>query len=98
MSKLLESTRSDGAKDLIFYCPGCKIYHAVVIAPGKNGIGASWVWNGDTEKPTFNPSIGTFMGTEQQCHLFVRDGQIEYLSDSRHDLAGQTVPMEDASA
>ena len=96
MSILLESKRFDGAKGLIFYCPGCEMYHSVVIQPGRNDNGASWRWNGDMEKPTFSPSVGTFMGTDQQCHLFVRDGQLQYLSDSRHALAGQTVAMEDA--
>lgn len=28
------------------------------------------------------------------CHSFVRDGQIEFLSDCTHELAGKTVPME----
>lgn len=28
-----------------------------------------------------------------QCHSFVRGGRIEYLSDSTHPLAGQTVDM-----
>jgi hypothetical protein len=27
------------------------------------------------------------------CHSFVRDGQIEFLSDCTHPLAGQTVPL-----
>lgn len=29
-----------------------------------------------------------------RCHSFVRDGMIEFLSDSTHALAGQTVPLE----
>lgn len=29
------------------------------------------------------------------CHSFVRAGMIEFLSDSTHDLAGQTVPLPD---
>ena len=28
------------------------------------------------------------------CHSFVTDGQIQYLGDSTHALAGQTVPLE----
>lgn len=28
-----------------------------------------------------------------RCHSFVRDGRIEYLSDSEHPLAGQTIDM-----
>lgn len=31
--------------------------------------------------------------TTPRCHSFVRDGRIEYLSDSEHHLAGQTVDM-----
>jgi hypothetical protein len=27
------------------------------------------------------------------CHIFVRNGQIEYLGDCTHDMAGKTVPM-----
>lgn len=29
------------------------------------------------------------------CHHFVRDGQLEFLADSTHALAGQTVPLPD---
>jgi hypothetical protein len=29
------------------------------------------------------------------CHSFVRDGQIQFLSDCTHALAGQTVPLRD---
>ncbi len=28
-----------------------------------------------------------------RCHSFVRDGQIEFLTDCSHALAGKTVPM-----
>lgn len=28
-----------------------------------------------------------------RCHSFVKDGHVQYLSDSEHPLAGQTVPM-----
>ncbi|MDI4666585.1 ammonia monooxygenase [Xanthobacter autotrophicus] len=30
-----------------------------------------------------------------RCHSFVRDGRIEFLPDSTHALAGQTVPLPD---
>ncbi len=29
------------------------------------------------------------------CHSFVRDGQIEFLNDCTHALAGKTVPLKD---
>src|SRR3954469_14907107 len=28
------------------------------------------------------------------CHSFVRDGQIQFLSDCTHEYAGKTIPME----
>jgi hypothetical protein len=31
------------------------------------------------------------------CHSFVTDGKIQYLSDSTHKLAGQTVNLKDES-
>jgi hypothetical protein len=33
--------------------------------------------------------------TCKQCHSFVTDGQIQFLSDCSHALAGQTVPLPD---
>lgn len=32
-----------------------------------------------------------------RCHSFVRDGQVQFLADCTHPLAGQTVPLEDWS-
>ncbi len=32
------------------------------------------------------------------CHSFVRDGQIQFLGDCTHALAGQTVPLPDFEA
>lgn len=32
---------------------------------------------------------------KQICHSFITDGQIQFLSDCTHALAGQTVPMPD---
>lgn len=29
------------------------------------------------------------------CHLFLTDGQLQFCSDSTHDLAGKTVPLPD---
>lgn len=71
--------------------------------------GPVWEWDGDLEQPTFSPSllcIGvTFYTAERDpdghrvvagsgnCHSFVRAGRWEFLSDSGHHLAGQTVDL-----
>lgn len=94
-----------------FMCPGCEELHVIKIG---NGRGPRWGFDGDTERPTFNPSIrvstGHYVigehagkwcdrsgGTDpcecNRCHSFVRDGRIEFLSDSTHALAGRTVEL-----
>jgi hypothetical protein len=75
-----------------FWCAGCETHHA--IDPTR------WTWNGDNERPTFSPSVlVTYeFGVEhapKRCHSFVREGQIQYLSDCTHALADRTVPLED---
>jgi len=75
-----------------FFCPGCGHDHAV---------GEQWGFNGDFNKPTFSAhSIGINQDKGENvpkgyCHSWVKDGQIQYLLDCTHDLAGQTIEMED---
>lgn len=38
-------------------------------------------------------SLHEFENAETVCHSFVRDGQIQFLSDCTHSLAGKTVPL-----
>jgi len=73
------------------WCPACDNFHI---------FDARWTWNGDTEKPTFNPSFKSWSeyGPERKlhvCHSFVRNGEWQYLSDCTHRHAGQTVPVPD---
>ena len=76
---------SDRPDEAIFWCPGCATHHLV---------DARWTVTGPADAPTVWPSI-LLKGGEPRCHLFVDAGHIRYLSDSTHELAGQTVPMED---
>lgn len=71
---------------LMFWCPGCDIAH---------GVNSTWAFNEDYEKPTFSPSV-LATGSEwegKRCHSFVNQGRIQFLTDSTHDLAGQTVAI-----
>ena len=73
----------------LFWCPGCHCGHSFSTTPENNG--AVWTWNEDYEKPTVSPSI--HYPDPPVCHFFIRDGQIQFLGDCAHELAGQTVPM-----
>jgi len=78
---------------LAFHCPGCGREHPYRIKP-EPGY-PTWCFDGNMERPTFSPSLLVHARSNDGaiCHLFVRDGQIEFCSDSQHDLAGKTVPM-----
>lgn len=91
MSVLEVLGSSDGHQLLEFICPGCGFYHAFTIERADSG--PLWAWNGDMVKPTFSPSLLVNGSTENRCHLFVRDGNIEFLDDCWHGLRGKTVPM-----
>lgn len=69
-----------------------------------------WTYNGNPIAPTFSPSVLVTTGRRvdpahkpdpdfpdppECCHSFVSDGHIQFLSDSTHALAGQTVPLPD---
>lgn len=87
-----------------FWCPGCNSAHAVsdswqvntetaTISPSvlvhahKRLIDDSLT--GDALTAPAN------ITTTPQCHSFVTNGRIQFLSDSTHPLAGQTVELPD---
>ena len=88
---------------LMFYCDGCKEAHQI--------DSSKWEFNGDMNKPTFSPSYlvwndpnpdadpkydpkGKFRNGFR-CHSFITQGEIQYLSDCTHRLAGKTVAMKE---
>lgn len=98
LSKILRNSQDGG---LHFWCPGCDGVHGIKVCEGP---GPRWGYNGNPDKPTFTPSIlvrydgadaDTPEGIPSVCHSFVTDGRIQFLSDSTHHLAGQTVDIPD---
>jgi hypothetical protein len=83
----------NSAKYLI-QCPGCNCCH---------GWNDKWGFDGNMDSPTVSPSLlvrglplykNNELVHEGICHSFIRNGQISFLSDCTHSLAGQTVPLE----
>lgn len=99
LGKLLRTTTTG----IMFWCPGCRQAHGIRTCDPN---GDNWSYNGDKESPTFSPSVRTFWPASPafgdkpareestRCHSFVRNGEIQFLSDCVHALAGKTVPME----
>jgi len=82
---------------LAWHCPGCEGGHVVPVNGHSSGRG--WQWNGSLDSPTLIPSVLVNVGganpTAPICHCFITNGQILFLSDSTHELAGQTVEIPD---
>lgn len=84
----------------MFRCPGCDGSHMVRV----EGEGRPrWDFDGNYDRPTFRPSIlvrydGADAGADGAppavCHSFVTNGQIQFLGDCTHALAGRTVDLE----
>ena len=93
----------DDELNLIFWCPGCNMYHGI----STNPPAPMWEFNGNRAAPTFHPSLMIKMGPEcnpytglaikgqkdRVCHSFIVDGEIRFLNDCTHKLAGKTVKM-----
>lgn len=77
-----------GNIDWLFECPGCGYDHWF----RTDGNPPKWTWNNDTSNPTVSPSL--LVRAQYRCHSFIKNGQIEFLSDCDHSLAGKTVPLK----
>lgn len=89
------------------WCPGCNQRHEIAVGE-PNGSGAKWSFNGNFEAATFSPSIhiqiGPYIDPDDpsqnepkytQCHYFIKDGKIQFLTDCKHDMRGMTVDIPD---
>jgi len=82
-------------EQLWFLCPGCKCHHGFTVGLGIYAD-KYWTWNGSLNRPTFHPSLLCNKDfPDSRCHSFVRDGTIQFLEDSWHELKGQTVEIPD---
>lgn len=78
---------TDNAGSLWLWCPGCDDLHRIT----TNGPNA-WMW--DSTTLSVSPSILVRGGSKSLvCHSFLRNGRWEFLADSTHEFAGQTVDM-----
>lgn len=84
-------------RTIYIWCPGCDHIKGIPV-PGEDGTlpsdGPHWEWNGDLVSVTLAPSILQYeTGSMPRCHSFLQRGRWQFLADSTHELAGQTVDM-----
>ena len=75
---------------LWFDCPGCGEYHRI---PFASKTEHNWKFDGNKEKPTFSPSVRVSIRNKTICHLFIRNGMIEFCLDCPHELKGKTISL-----
>jgi hypothetical protein len=85
----------------LHWCQGCKSGH---VYPTARINGPNWNFDGNVESPTFMPSMHIFIPAhndgefdhpqETVCHYHVIEGKIQYQPDCRHELKGQTLPLQ----
>lgn len=68
-----------------FWCRGCGRYHHF------DSKIQGFNFNGNLNNPTFEQ---TLHDASTGCRLTLKNGMIEYQSDSPHKLAGQRIPLE----
>lgn len=94
---------------LLFFCPGCEEAHGIPV-DGSRGWKWNGSLDSPTVEPSIlvrgtkritDAEADAIMRGEhiepepRVCHSFVRNGQIEFLSDCTHALAGKTVELPD---
>ena len=103
LSRSVKVSLAEGGR-VSFWCPACDEAHTIGPAWGFNGdmntptftpsvlvSGVQWEPTSGFHKPKHNIAPGD----QTTCHSFVTDGRIQFLSDSTHGLAGQTVDLPD---
>lgn len=94
----------------MFWCPGCAGAHVVRVPPHPQAWEFNGDGNAPTFHPSVlvqgkrrltDDEHSRIMAGEAVsvpdtvCHSFVRNGEIRFLEDCTHSLAGQTVPLPD---
>lgn len=108
MSRAHEVAESGGKYVIAFHCPGCAHAHTIdtnvwtwngdlerpTFSPSILVRGNQWPR--DEYPEYFKPAHANVPpGADTVCHSFVTDGQIQFLGDCTHALAGQTVDLPD---
>ncbi len=92
--------RDEAIHRVLVFCPACNYGHAFTVDAPAGHIGRRWTWNGSLDKPSFSPAMEIDQLNRSngavlvpRCHSFVFDGNIQFMPDCTHPLAGVTVEL-----
>jgi hypothetical protein len=77
---------------LLHWCPACDRPHEIHLQASTHPQRLRWEWNDNMARPTFWPEFQT-TAAGAVCRYSITDGQITFLADCGHRLAGRTVPL-----
>ena len=81
------------------WCPACRGQHHIAIFKANPLTQADWRWDGDIERPTFDPCIRASINVSGNmvtlCHYWIRKGFIHFSEQCPHELAGRIVELPD---
>lgn len=66
------------------WCPACE---------GLHRLPDTWTFDGNLERPSFQPSFHHRRGNGRVCHYVLTAGVLHFQADCTHALAGQSVPL-----
>src|SRR6185437_4903983 len=99
VSPFLRTVKHGDRDAYAHWCPGCQHAHVIFVS----GEHPYWTFNGDVNRPSFQPSIRIFTPAHEDegekfqeetiCHYFITDGVIEFCGDCRHEMKGQKVAL-----
>lgn len=106
MTKLRNAISGNKERSIIHWCPGCKQPHSIRIAGPTPTWTFDGNYERPTFAPSIlcfteydendEGDVPVKLPDGQRrtlCHYFIRDGMIEFCSDSPHEFAGQTVEL-----
>jgi len=83
----------------LFQCPGCDDLHLFYTDRVPDYPGPVWKVSGEGDCLTVTPSLiirSSWPEGMRVCHLYVKEGKIQFLADCTHHLKGQTVEIPNA--